>query len=120
MSETPGRDLTGPMLKVAHAFDIEAVHERLRVSGGYEVVHSSAGLEIGVYVLVAPEPDRQQPHQDDEVYVVLEGTGVLEIAGEKVELREGHALFVPAGAEHRFSAYEHLCVLVIFERTPAR
>jgi mannose-6-phosphate isomerase-like protein (cupin superfamily) len=120
MSEIPNGPSFGPMLKVAHAFDIEVVKERLSSSGGYEVVHSSPGLEIGVYVLVAPEPDRQQPHDDDEVYIVLEGTGVLEIAGEKVELREGHALFVPAGAEHRFSAYEHLCVLVIFERAPAR
>ena len=38
------------------------------------VVHASPGLEIGVYVLVAPEPDRQQPHELDEVYVVLEGS----------------------------------------------
>ena len=39
---------------------------------GYEIVHTSPGLEVGVYVLVAPEPDRQQ-HEDDEVYIVLEG-----------------------------------------------
>ena len=99
-----------------HPFDIEAASARLADKGGYEVVHSSPGLEIGVYVLVAPEPDRQQPHEDDEVYVVLEGTGVLDIEGRKVELREGHAVFVPAGAQHVFSAYEHLRVLVIFDR----
>jgi mannose-6-phosphate isomerase-like protein (cupin superfamily) len=110
---------TGPMLAVAHAFDIEAVKQRLSVSGGYEVVHSSPGLELGVYVLVAPEPDRQQPHEDDEVYIVLEGAGVLDVEGQKVELREGHALFVPAHAEHRFSGYESLSLLVIFERAPA-
>jgi mannose-6-phosphate isomerase-like protein (cupin superfamily) len=117
---TPAGKNTGPLLAVAHAFDIEGVKQRLSESGGYEVVHASPGLEIGVYVLVAPEPDRQQPHADDEVYVVLEGRGVLDVEGTKVDLREGHALFVPAGAEHRFSAYERLCVLVIFERTPAR
>jgi mannose-6-phosphate isomerase-like protein (cupin superfamily) len=105
------------MLKVAHAFDIDSVKERLSESGGYEVVHLSPGLELGVYVLVAPEPDRQQPHDDDEIYIVLEGQGVLDVEGEKVALREGHALFVPAGAEHRFSAYERLSLLVIFERT---
>lgn len=87
--------------------------------GGYEIVHESPGLEIGVYVLVAPEPDRQQPHEDDEVYVVLEGSGVLEVEGAEVPVHEGGALFVEAGAEHRFSAYEHLSVLVIFERKPA-
>ncbi len=69
-------------------------------------------------MLVAPEPDRQRPHEDDEVYVVLEGTGVLEVEGERVDLREGHAVFVPAGVEHHFDAYEHLTVLVIFERRP--
>jgi mannose-6-phosphate isomerase-like protein (cupin superfamily) len=115
----PGKPAGGSALPVAHPFDIEAVQQRLASgNGGYEVVHESAGLEIGVYVLVAPEPDRQQPHEDDEVYVVLGGTGILDVEGERVELREGHAAFVPAGAEHRFIGYEQLSVLVIFERRP--
>jgi len=101
---------------VLRPFDIEGARERLGASGGYEVVHESPGLEIGVYVLVAPEPDRQQPHEDDEVYYVLEGRGTLEVEGETVELQEGHAVFVPAHAEHRFSAYELLSLLVVFER----
>ncbi len=104
-------------LTSAHPFDIAGCRKRLAAAGGgYEVVHRSAGLEVGVYVLVAPEPDRQQPHEDDEVYVVLEGTGTLEIEGEQTELREGHAVFVPAGAGHRFVGYEQLSVLVIFEK----
>ena len=103
-----------------HAFEVAAVKERLReAGGGYEIVHESTGLEVGVYVLVAPEPDRQQPHEDDELYVVLEGTGVLEVKGEQVAIREGSAVFVEAHAEHRFTAYEHLSVLVIFERKRA-
>ena len=100
-----------------HAFEIAAVKQRLgEAGGGYEVVHESAGLELGVYVLVAPEPDRQQPHADDEIYVVLEGRGTLEVAGEQVPMAEGDAVFVEAGAEHRFTAYEQLSVLVLFER----
>ena len=103
-----------------HAFGVREVKERLAAAGGgYEVVHDSPGLEVGVYVLVAPEPDRQQPHEDDEVYVVLEGSGVLAVGGEAVPVREGDAVFVEAGAAHRFSAYEHLSVLVVFERKPA-
>jgi len=101
---------------VLRPFDIEGARERLGASGGYEVVHESPGLEIGVYVLVAPEPDRQQPHEDDEVYYVLEGRGTLDVESETVELQEGHAVFVPAHAEHRFSAYELLSLLVVFER----
>ena len=83
------------------AFDVEVVKRRLaEANGGYEIVHESEGLELGVYVLVAPEPDRHQPYEDDEVYIVL----------------DGGAAFVPAGVEHRFSGYEQLSVLVIFEK----
>lgn len=100
-----------------HAFGVGSVVEKLRAAGGgYEVVHESAGLELGVYVLVAPEPDRQQPHDDDEVYVVIEGSGTLDVEGESVPMSVGDACFVPAGDDHRFSAYEQLAVLVLFER----
>jgi mannose-6-phosphate isomerase-like protein (cupin superfamily) len=115
----PGEHRAAAALVAARPFDVEGVKNRLaRASGGYEIVHESPGLEIGVYVLVAPEPDRQQAHEDDEVYVVLEGRGTLDVEGTKVDLREGHAAFVPAGADHRFSGYEQLSVLVIFERKP--
>src|SRR5438105_13822489 len=99
-----------------HQLDIQGAKSRLLEAGGYEIVHQSPGLELGVYVLVAPEPDRQQPHEDDEVYVVLEGSGALEVEGERVDLREGQAVFVPAGADHRFVGYEQLAVLVVFAR----
>ena len=99
----------------AHPFDVDATRRSLvERGGGYEVVHSSPGLELGVYVLVAPEPDRQQPHEEDEVYIVLEGSGVLDVEGESTPLTEGMALFVPAHAEHRFTAYEQLSLLVVF------
>ena len=101
----------------SHPFDTDVAKRRLQeAGGGYEIVHESPGLEIGVYVLVAPEPDRQQPHEDDEVYLVLEGNGVLEVEGEQHAIAPGHSIFVPAGAEHRFTAYEQLSVLVIFAR----
>jgi mannose-6-phosphate isomerase-like protein (cupin superfamily) len=103
-----------------HAFSIAEVKDRLAAaSGGYEVVHESPGLELGVYVLVAPEPDRQQPHEDDEVYVVLEGSGILEVENASVPVETGSAVFVEAGAEHRFTAYEQLSVLVVFDRRSA-
>jgi mannose-6-phosphate isomerase-like protein (cupin superfamily) len=102
---------------MAHAFAIDDVQRRLEESnGGYEIVHRSPRLEIGVYVLVAPQADTQQPHDDDEAYVVLSGRGTLEVAGKSFAVSEGDALFVEAGAEHRFTGYESLSVLVIFTR----
>ena len=115
----PGAPASRIVAATTHPFDVTAVKDRLVAdNGGYEIVHSSPGLELGVYVLVAPEPDHQQPHADDEVYVVLEGSGALEIEGERHALREGEAIFVPAGADHRFTAYEQLSLLVVFDKRP--
>lgn len=102
------------------ALEVEATRRRLEeAGGGYEILHESPGLEIGVYVLVAPEPDRQQPHEDDEVYVVIEGRGTLEVEGREVDMEEGQAIFVAADAEHRFTGYESLSLLVVFARRGA-
>jgi mannose-6-phosphate isomerase-like protein (cupin superfamily) len=46
--------------------------------------------------------DNQQPHDRDEIYVVVSGTGTF-INGEKTwHFKPGDFLFVPAGVEHRF------------------
>lgn len=97
-------------------FQLEDVAARLG-PGGYEVFFDSPAVELGVYVLIAPDPDDQEPHDQDEIYVVLDGAGVLTIAGKDLELHRGDAAFVAAGTEHRFSAYERLSLLVLFDKT---
>jgi mannose-6-phosphate isomerase-like protein (cupin superfamily) len=109
-----------PAIPTSDSFDINGTAERLAAgNGGYEVVLSTPGLELGVYVLVAPEPDRQQPHEWDEVYFVLGGRGTLTVEGEEIPVEAGRAVFVKAGAEHRFTGYEALSLLVVFDKTPA-
>lgn len=89
-------------------------HRLIADGGGYEVIHRSTGLELGVYVLKAPSPDEQEPHDDDEVYVVLGGRGKIDAAGERINLSEGATVFVPAGVPHRFVEFGTLSTLVIF------
>jgi mannose-6-phosphate isomerase-like protein (cupin superfamily) len=84
--------------------------------GGYEVVYETDRLQVGVYVLAAPEPDTQQPHEWDEPYFVLEGSGTLDVDGEKHPLGEGAAAFVAARAAHRFEDYERIVLLVVFDK----
>jgi mannose-6-phosphate isomerase-like protein (cupin superfamily) len=104
-------------LDPAHAFDITGPKARLcAADGGYEIVHESTRFQICVYALIAPEPDHKRTNADDELYIVLEGSGMLEVDGEQLELREGHVAFVPAGVDQHFSAYEHLTVLTILDR----
>lgn len=46
--------------------------------------------------------DLQTPHDRDEVYVVISGTGEFHYGGKEVQFNAGDFLFVPAGMEHRF------------------
>jgi mannose-6-phosphate isomerase-like protein (cupin superfamily) len=112
-----GHQLQRRVIEPAHAFDITGAKARLCAGdGGYEIVHESARLQIFVYALVAPEPDHRLLNAEDELYIVLEGSGMLDVDGDQLELREGRLAFVPAGADHCFTAYEHLTVLAIRER----
>lgn len=54
-------------------------------------------------IYFAPQgKDYQTPHDQDELYIVLEGEGVLDIEGIEYPFNSGDALFVPAGKTHRF------------------
>jgi mannose-6-phosphate isomerase-like protein (cupin superfamily) len=72
-------------------------------------------LSAGLYVLEAGAPDTQQPHAEDEVYVVMRGRCRFRIGTEEQEIQPGTVLFVPACAEHRFlDIRERLEALVFF------
>lgn len=46
--------------------------------------------------------DYQTPHDQDELYIVLEGSGEIEIDGVVQAFDKGASIFVAAGQEHRF------------------
>jgi mannose-6-phosphate isomerase-like protein (cupin superfamily) len=98
-------------------FSIAHVRTRLESrGGGWEIVHESPNLEVGVLVRIAPTPDPPVRHTADEVYVVLEGEATLEAEGESRRLMPGGAAFVAAGKEHHFVDYDRISVLVLFTR----
>jgi mannose-6-phosphate isomerase-like protein (cupin superfamily) len=96
-------------------FAFGGIAERLG-PGGYEVVYETDRLQVGIYVLVAPEPDTQTPHEWDELYFVLEGSGILDVEGERHPLDEGAAAFVASRAAHHFEDYERIVLLVVFDK----
>jgi mannose-6-phosphate isomerase-like protein (cupin superfamily) len=84
----------------------------------YEFLNRGS-LSVGVYHLTPGEPDRQQPHTEDEIYYVLSGEGSIEIDGESTRVRPGSVIFVAKQVPHHFHDYpEGLTLLVVF--APAR
>lgn len=72
-------------------------------------------MSAGLYVLEAGAADPQQPHAEDEVYVVMRGRCRFRVGTEEHEVESGTVLFVSARAEHRFlDIRERLEALVFF------
>ncbi len=46
--------------------------------------------------------DYQSAHDEDELYVVVSGAGVFEVAGARRSFAAGDLIFVPKGVVHRF------------------
>jgi mannose-6-phosphate isomerase-like protein (cupin superfamily) len=72
-------------------------------------------LSVGTYSLPAGSVDTQEPHNEDEVYVVLRGRGALTTDDATAEVGPGSTIYVPAGEPHHFvNIVEDLVALVLF------
>ena len=69
----------------------------------YGVLLSHGTLEIGYYKPDTVDP--QQPHTQDEVYIVQSGSGYFVLGNDRQPFEQGEALFVPAGVVHRFEDF---------------
>ncbi|MDB4919083.1 cupin domain-containing protein [Mucilaginibacter sp.] len=73
--------------------------------------HGSMSVEI----YRPAKTDRQTPHLQDELYVIISGKGEFLNDGERSAFGPGDVLFVPASVEHRFENFtEDFATWVIF------
>jgi mannose-6-phosphate isomerase-like protein (cupin superfamily) len=69
----------------------------------YVVAFSHGTMSVGFYAPTDPDP--QQPHQRDELYIVHAGSGEFVVDGERRRCAAGDVLFVAAGVRHRFEHF---------------
>ena len=80
----------------------------------FELIRVPA-MWAGLYVLQPGEPDKQEPHRENELYYVVGGRATIRVGAEDRPVAPGSAIFVPAGVEHHFhSITVELQVLVVF------
>lgn len=68
-----------------------------------QLVRLFAGEELHAYLLVIPPGASIERHTHEnkhELFDVLEGEGVLEVDGRRIEGTLGRCVFVPAGSAH--------------------
>lgn len=98
------------------AFELNnLVSERERIGKLYHEFLRVPAMSAGLYHLKAGGIDPQQPHHEDETYVVMRGKGKFMMNGEDSDVQAGSVIFVPAHLEHRFhSIIEDMDILVFF------
>ncbi|MFC5410204.1 cupin domain-containing protein [Larkinella bovis] len=60
---------------------------------------------MSVEIYQPEQVDRQQPHEQDELYVIISGTGEFLNGDVRTRFQPGDVLFVPAGVVHRFENF---------------
>ena len=81
--------------------------------GLYAVLLENGSMELGYYKPVSE--DKQQPHVQDEIYIVQTGSGTFVRGDEHISFAAGDALFVAAGVEHRFVDFtDNFAAWVVF------
>jgi len=71
-------------------------------------------LQVGILRLKPGEKDTQEPHPSDEIYVVLEGDGFIEIGKKAYILKKDLFIYVPARVKHRFYGNTQEILVVYF------
>ncbi len=99
-----------------NAFEMETLMQAHTSAGKlyYEFLREPS-LSLGIYVLPAGAEDPQQPHDEDEVYYVVNGRGQLMVDGQNRPVKPGSLVFVGKQVKHHFHAItEELQLLVFF------
>ncbi len=73
----------------------------------------NGSMFVGLYT--PRDADKQQPHDQDEVYIIMKGSGTFLNGTEKTSFQTGDVIFVPAGETHRFETFtEDFAAWVVF------
>lgn len=97
--------VTANELRARHRLSKEPYLEFLRVPD----------MSAGLYEIPAGGEDKQQPHREDEIYLVLQGRCRMTLDNDEIEVQPGDVIYVRKKVGHRFhSIVEDLSVLVFF------
>jgi len=96
-------------------FDLAGEIEAQGASGKpYREFLRVPSMSCGVYTLPAGAEDLQAPHDEDEVYFVIEGRGRVRVGDEEHSVERGSILYVRQSEEHSFFEVEEDMTLLVF------
>lgn len=96
-------------------FQSEKLLEKLPTSEGKHFIEAFRKGNLSIEMFKPEKVDLQTPHTQDELYVIVSGTGVFKNGEENYPFKANDMIFVPAFVEHRFYDFtDDFCTWVVF------
>ena len=92
----------------------ELLEQKRAISFPYLEFLRVPAMSAGIYKLAAGAKDLQGPHDEDELYFVIEGSARVRVDGEERRVQRGSLLYVRATSEHSFVEIEEDLTLLVF------
>lgn len=98
-------ELRARLVRNIHDVPLESFERPpLYASRGAMLGLGTAAAKLGASFDIVPPGKRACPyhllHAQEEMFVILEGSGTLRVAGEMVPVKAGDVIFTPAGPDH--------------------
>ncbi len=96
-------------------FNLAEAHKSARTKDGKRFASLAERGSLRLLCSFPLRPNEQTPHEQDELYFVVQGRGVLFHDGKREPFAAGDAMFIAAGVDHHFEDFsDDLSVWVAF------
>ena len=103
--DTPASALAARLIRNFNSTELEHwVRAPLYESLGAQLGAGTAARKLGLSVDTVPPGKQSCPyhlhHAQEEMFVIIEGSGTLRVAGQRLPIKAGDVIFIPPGPEY--------------------
>jgi mannose-6-phosphate isomerase-like protein (cupin superfamily) len=86
----------------------------------FQEILRTPSLSCSIYHIPAGSKEMQSAHEEDELYLVLEGRARLRVEDEDHRVEKGTLMYVRTACDHTFFDIEEDLTVLVFFGTPVR
>jgi mannose-6-phosphate isomerase-like protein (cupin superfamily) len=89
--------------------------EQLPTQAGAAFIEAFKKGKVSIEMYKPDKVDLQTPHSQDEIYMIISGSGMFKNGDQNYTFNANDLIFVPAFVEHRFYDFtDDFCTWVVF------
>ncbi len=102
-------------------FDLTSIIGKIEPGNtSFQEILRTPSLSCSIYHLPVGSKQMQSAHEEDELYLVLEGRARLRVAEQEHQVRKGSIMYVRTACDHAFFDIEEDLTVLAFFGAPLR